>query len=224
MAQQAKKIAVILSGCGVFDGSEIHESVITLLSLDMAEAEAVCYAPNIPHRHVINHGTKEESKGEIRNVLTEAARIARGKIQDLSKAKVAELDGAVFPGGFGAVKNLSSFSVDGARCSVDKSVVKFIEGMHKAGKPMAFLCIAPAICAKVLGAKGVSVTIGNDTATAKVIEELGAKHVECKVNEIHVDKVNKIVSTPSYMYADASVSKVAEGINKCIQTLIKLTV
>ena len=219
---QTKKIAVILSGCGVYDGSEIHEAVLTLLALNRAGVETQCYAPNIPQHHVINHLNGEVVEGEIRNVLTESARIARGKIQDLAKCKVASIDGAIFPGGYGAAKNLSDFAVEGVRCEVDPSVVKFVKALHEAKKPMAFLCISPVIAAKLLGSAKVQLTIGNDPATSKAIEEMGAKHVVREVKDILVDDANRIVSTPAYMY-DAPIVSVAEGIEKCVHALLQLT-
>ena len=218
---QTKKIAVILSGCGVHDGSEIQESVLTLLALNRAGAEAHCYAPNIPQHEVINHLNGEVVEDEVRNVLTESARIARGKIQDLAKCKVASIDGAIFPGGYGAVKNLSDFAVEGARCEIDPTVAKFVKALHDAKKPMAFLCIAPVIVAKLLGSKGIQLTIGDDPATAKAIGELGGKHVVQGVKEVLVDESHRIVSSPAYMY-DASISQVAEGIEKCVTALLKL--
>lgn len=220
---QTKKIAVILSGCGVYDGSEIHETVLTLLALNRAGVEVQCYAPNIPQHHVINHLNGEVVEGEIRNVLTESARLARGKIQDLAKCKAATIDGAIFPGGYGAAKNLSDFAWEGARCEIDPAVAKFVKAMHDAKKPMAFFCISPVIAAKLLGSSGVQLTIGNDPATSKGIEELGAKHVVRDVKEVLVDETNRIVSTPAYMY-DAPIAHVAEGIDKCVAALLKLIV
>ncbi|MEZ5404698.1 MAG: isoprenoid biosynthesis glyoxalase ElbB [Verrucomicrobiia bacterium] len=218
---QTKKIAVILSGCGVYDGSEIHEAVLTLLALSRAGAEVFCFAPNIPQHHVVNHLSGEVVEDEVRNVLTEAARIARGKIQDVAKCKVSEIDGVIFPGGYGAAKNLCDFAVEGVRCEVDPNVVKLIRGLHEAKKPMAFLCISPVIAAKVLGSAGVQLTIGNDPATKKAIEEMDAKHVVKDVKDVLVDDVNRIVSTPAYMY-DASIAQVAEGIEKCMAVVLKL--
>ncbi len=218
---QTKKIAVVLSGCGVFDGSEIHEAVLTLLSLDMHGAKIIFLAPNIPQKHVVNHANGEECKGEIRNVLTEASRIARGPVADLAKAKVKDYDAAIFPGGFGAVKNLCSFASDGARCDVNPAVAKFIEAMHAAGKPMGFACISPVLAAKVLGSSQVTVTVGCDKGTAAAIVEMGAKHVDTAGDKICVDTENKVVSTPAYM-CEQPISKVARGIDEMVTAVIKL--
>ena len=146
-----KKIGVVLSGCGVFDGAEIHESVITLLAIDRAGAQAVCMAPNVDQMHVINHLTGEEAQGESRNVLVEAARIARGEIKDISTVKADDIDALVFPGGFGAAKNLSSFAVNGENCNVNPEVMRLVKEFAAKQKPQAALCIAPAMMATQLG-------------------------------------------------------------------------
>ena len=216
-----KRIGVVLSGCGVFDGAEIHESVLCLLAIAEAGAEAVCLAPNIPQMHVVNHATGEVAEGEWRNVLVEAARIARGKIEVLDKADIDTLDAAVFPRGYGAAKNLCTFAVDGPKGAIDESVEKFVKAMHEAGKPLGFACISPTVAAKALGSEGPELTIGNDADVAAGLEELGAKHHEHPVTEIHVDAAHKIVSTPAYMY-DASIDKVAVGIREMVRQVIDM--
>jgi len=216
------KVGVVLSGCGVFDGAEIHESVLTLLALDRAGAEAVCLAPDIDQMHVMNHLIGEEVKGERRNVLVESARIARGRIRDLAGVKADELDALIFPGGFGAAKNLSTFAVEGADCTVHPDVERLAKAMHAAGKPLGFICIAPAMAAKIFeGAGPLTLTIGNDADTAGAIEQMGQKHQRCAVSEIAVDKKNKIVSTPAYMLGER-ISEVAEGIEKLVASVLKL--
>jgi enhancing lycopene biosynthesis protein 2 len=217
----AKKIGVVLSGCGVMDGSEIHESVLTLLAVDRAGAEAVCMAPNIKQYHVIDHLTGEESKGEARNVLTESARIARGKIRDVASVKASELDALVFPGGYGAAKNLSDYAFKGSECSVNPDVARLAREMHAARKPIGVICIAPVIAAKVFGSEHPQITIGTDKNTAKDIEKMGAKHIACPVAECVVDKERKLVSTPAYMLA-RSLKGAAEGIEKLVRAVIAL--
>lgn len=214
-----KRIGVVLSGCGVFDGAEIHEAVLTLLAIAEAGAEAVCFAPDIAQLHVVNHATGQPAEGETRNVLVEAARIARGKITPLDQADVSALDAAVFPGGFGAAKNLCTFAVDGPAASIDSSVESFVNAMHSAGKPLGFACIAPAVAAKALGSEAPELTIGNDPATAAGLEKLGAKHIDHPVTEIHVDAAKRIVTTPAYMY-DAPIDQVAVGIRKMVNEVI----
>ena len=218
-----KKIGVVLSGCGVYDGAEIHESVITLLAIDRAGAQAVCMAPNVDQMHVVNHLTGEESAGEKRNVLVEAARIARGEIKDISTVKADDIDALVFPGGFGAAKNLSSFAVKGENCDVHPEVVRLVKEFAAKQKPQAVLCIAPAMMAKIYedAPKKPVLTIGNDKETSGKIEIMGSRHQDCAANDFVLDAENKIVSTPAYMLGK-NISEVAEGIEKTINELIKL--
>lgn len=217
----AKKIGVVLSGCGVYDGAEIHEAVITLLALDRAGAQAVCMAPNVAQMHVIDHTKGEPAAGESRNVLVEASRIARGKIKDMAAVKASDLDAIIFPGGFGAAKNLCTFAVDGADCSVNPEVERLMREMFTAKKPIGVICIAPAIAAKVLGREGVRVTIGNDRDTAGAINKTGARHVECSVFDIVVDEQHKVVSTPAYMCA-RSIKEAAAGIEKLVEKVLSM--
>lgn len=216
----AKRIGVVLSGCGVFDGSEIHEAVLSLLALARRGYEVVCLAPNIPQAHVFNHGKGAEAEGETRNVLDEAARIARGKITNIATVSAADFDALFFPGGFGAAKNLSSFAFDGPGMKVHSAVETLIRAMHAAGKPMGFVCIAPAIAAKVLSS-GVELTIGNDTATGQALEAMGATHVQKPVSEAHIDPTHKVVSAPAYMY-DATILEVEASINAAVAGLAEL--
>jgi enhancing lycopene biosynthesis protein 2 len=215
-----KKIGVVLSGCGVFDGSEIHEATFTLLAIDRAGCQAVCMAPDVGFP-VTNHLTKEAS-GESRNILTESARIARGDIVDIAGVTAADLDAIVFPGGFGAAKNLCDFAMKGAAASINPEVARLLREMAAASKPIGAICIAPVVIAAVLGKQlAATVTIGNDSGTAAEIEKTGAKHEECPVHEIVVDRNNKIVSTPAYMLA-TRISQVADGIGRCVKEVVKL--
>lgn len=215
-----KKVAVILSGCGVYDGAEIHESVITLLRLDQRGAQAQCFAPNIAQMHVINHLTGEEMP-ESRNVLVESARIARGEVKDIREANVEDFDALIVPGGFGAAKNLSDFAVKGAECTVQPDVLALAEAFAEASKPVGLMCISPAMAAKIYG-PGVICTIGNDADTAAAVDKMGATHQECDVSDIVEDKARKLVSTPAYMLAQ-SISEAASGINKMVDRVLELT-
>lgn len=216
------KVGVVLSGCGVFDGAEIHESVLTLLALDRAGAEVVCMAPDVEQMHVVNHLTGEPVAGETRNVLVESARIARGEIRDIAGVQAGQLDALIFPGGFGAAKNLCTFAVEGTGCTVHPEVARLVKEMHRAGKPLGFICIAPAMAAKIFeGAGPITLTIGHDADTAKAIEQLGQKHQLCSVKEFAVDEKNKIVSTPAYMLGQR-IPEVAEGIEKLVDAVLKL--
>ncbi|PYG97756.1 isoprenoid biosynthesis protein ElbB [Arthrobacter stackebrandtii] len=209
-----KKVAVILSGCGVYDGAEIHESVITLLRLDQRGAQVQCFAPNIAQMHVINHLTGEEMP-ESRNVLVESARIARGEVKDIREAKL------IVPGGFGAAKNLSNFAVEGANCSVNPDVLALAEAFADACKPVGLICISPALAAKIYG-PGVVCTIGSDADTAAAVEKMGGTHEACDVHDIVEDTQRKLVTTPAYMEAK-SISEAAGGIYKLVDRVLELT-
>jgi enhancing lycopene biosynthesis protein 2 len=215
-----KKVAVILSGCGVYDGAEIQESVLTLLRLDQRGAEVKCFAPDIAQHHVINHLNGEEMT-ESRNVLIESARITRGVIEDIREADITEFDALIIPGGFGAAKNLSNFAVEGSGCKVQAEVLAMAEAFAEAGKPIGLICVSPALAAKIYG-PGVICTIGNDAETAAKITKMGGQHQECEVTDIVEDKARKLVSTPAYMVAK-SISEAASGINKLVDRVLELT-
>ncbi|MEH6822917.1 MAG: isoprenoid biosynthesis glyoxalase ElbB [Motiliproteus sp.] len=216
-----KQIAVILSGCGVFDGSEIYESVMTLYQIEQQGAKYHCLAPNIAQRHVVNHLTGEEAAGDSRNVLEEAARLARGEIKDLSLADPQDYDALIIPGGFGAAKNLSDFAVAGTDCEVNPQVLAFTRAMHQAGKPVGLICIAPTMAPRLFG-QDVLCTIGTDADTATAIEAMGGKHQSCSVRDVVIDPQRKLVTTPAYMLA-GSISEAAEGITKLVTQVLRLS-
>lgn len=216
-----KKVAVLLSGCGVFDGSEIYETTFTLLALEEGDAEATCCAPDTKQAHVIDHRSGEEMEGEARSVLTEAARLARGEIRDAAEVQAADFDALVLPGGYGAAKNLCDFGFKGPDCSVHPEVSRLLREFHGAGKPLGLICIAPAAGAAVLGSQGVRLTIGNDPDTAAGLEKLGATHEECPVDEIVVDEANRVVSTPAYMLGP-TMGKVKAGIDKLVAKVLEM--
>ncbi len=216
----SKKVGVMLSGCGVFDGSEIHEAVLTLLALDKAGAEIVCMAPDMDQVHVINHLTQEQVK-EKRNVLVESARIARGKIKNLKDVKASDLDALIMPGGTGAAKNLSTFAIQGTDAQVNPEVKRLLNEMVSAGKPVGAICIAPATLTKALSDKKPQVTIGNDLNTAQAIEKMGGGHKNCTVDMIHVDENNKIVTTPAYMLGPG-IKDIAVGIEKLVNKVVSM--
>lgn len=214
------KVAVVLAGCGVYDGAEINEAVLTLLSLEQQGASYQCFAPDIEQLHVINHLTGEPEPGERRNVLVEAARIARGNIKELAEADVADFDALLVPGGFGAAKNLCNFAVAGAAMEVLPQFLQLAQAFHKAGKPIGLVCIAPVMAAAICGA-GTQCTIGSDAETAAAIETMGAEHLACPVSEARVDTANKLVTTPAYMLA-GSVSEAYSGISECVKEVLAL--
>ncbi len=210
------KVGVILSGCGVFDGSELHEAAATLIALAQHGIEYQCMAPDREF-DVIDHRTQEPT-GEKRNVLTESARIARGEIVDIKEVNGEEYDAFFLPGGFGAAKNLCTFAMKGAECEVDTQVERVLNEANDAGKPIGFICIAPALGAKVFGSRGVKVTIGHDAGTAAVVSQTGATHIEADAEQIVVDEDHNIVSTPAYMEAQ-NPAQVFAGISALVENI-----
>lgn len=211
-----KKFAVILSGCGVYDGAEIHEATLSLYAIVKQGASYEMFAPDIPQHHVINHLTGKEM-AETRNVLVESARIARGRIKPLAEFNPSHFDALLLPGGFGAAKNLSSFAFDGPDCTVNPDVEKALRGMHQAGKPIGALCIAPVLLAKVLG--NVKLTIGRDSGTAQAVGKLGAKHETTTHGQVVIDEKNKVFTTPCYML-DANIAQIGEGAENIVREII----
>jgi enhancing lycopene biosynthesis protein 2 len=216
-----KRVGVLLSGCGVMDGSEIHEATLTLYFLDRQGAEIICMAPNKNQYEVMNHlsGARTE---ETRNIMTEAARIARGKIRDVKTVMVEDVDAIIIPGGLGAAKNLCTYAIDGADCKVDEDVAGLLKELQRAQKPIGALCIAPSVIASLFGAElAPEITIGMDPATAEKMEKMGARHKKAKVDEIVVDAKNRIVTTPCYMLAQ-SIKEVGEGVEKLVGKIMEM--
>lgn len=214
-----KPVAVILSGCGVFDGSEIYETVLTLLALDKAGVAYQCLAPQLPFV-VVDHTTHQATQ-EKRDVYTEAARLARGNIKPLASAKADDYSAMIFPGGFGAAKNLSDFAEKGAQCTVNADVLTFAKAMATQQKPAGFICIAPTLISAIYG-PGVKLTIGNDEKTASVLTAMGAVHQECPVTECVVDAQHKVITTPAYMLAH-SISQANTGIEQLVKKVLALS-
>ncbi|PID73445.1 MAG: isoprenoid biosynthesis protein ElbB [Desulfobacterales bacterium] len=215
----AVKIGVLLSGCGVFDGSELHEAVLTLLFLQQNGAQIYCIAPDMEFE-VVDHRTQSPT-GEKRNVLTESARIARGEIQDLATVSASDFDGLILPGGFGAAKNLSNFALKGPEADVHPEVKRILTETVDAGKPVGAVCIAPATVAAALADRKPEVTIGTDAGTAAAIEKTGAVHADCPVDEIRVDSHTGIVSTPAYMLGPG-IADIAVGIEKLVREVVRM--
>ena len=224
------RVAVVLSGCGYLDGSEVHEAVLLLLALDRAGVTVDCYAPDKPQRAVVEHApTGKAVSGATapaaRNVLQESARIARGKVQSLAQLDVAQYDALAFPGGYGAAQNLCDFAlrnvVQHEPVEVDAECLRVVRAAHAARIPLLALCIAPALVASALSGTALRLTIGNDAATAAALEALGATHVPCQVHECCVDTQHRIVSAPAYMY-NASIAQVARGIDSAVFELLRL--
>jgi len=210
-------IGVLLSGCGVLDGSEIHEATLALYFLDKAGAKVVCMAPEMPFT-AVDHTTKAPGKMH-RNARTEAARIARGEIADVAGVRAEDLDGLILPGGMGAVKNLCDFATKGAKGTVFPPVAALITALHAAGKPIGAICIAPTVLALTLGSFHPELTIGDDPGTAQALEATGARHVVRAVDEIQVDAANNLVSTPAYMLGPG-IADIAQGIEKLVAAVL----
>lgn len=222
----AKRVAVVLAGCGVFDGSEIHEASAVLVHLSRGGASVKMFAPNIDQMHVVDH-LKGSPTEEKRNVLVESARLARGEIQDLSKLSVEDHDAIIFPGGFGVAKNLCTWAVQGKDCSVNEEVKATLQAFHSKGKPIGLCCISPVLAAKVFPGCEVTVGLENDekypgtTATAEAINQLGCKHVSKSVSESHVDEKNKVVTTCAFI-CNAPLHEIHDGIGAMVQDVLRL--
>jgi len=216
----SKQVAVILSGCGAFDGAEIYETTLTLLRLDQLGIGYRCFAPDIEQHHVIDHRSGEVAEGEARNVLTESARLARGEISPLSELAAEDFDAVVLPGGFGAAKNLSSFAEAGADMEVLDELREAVAGFFEARKPIGLMCIAPVMVPKLLG-NGIAVTIGHDPGVSGAISAMGGLHRSCGADEIVVDFENRVVTTPAYMLA-TRISEAATGIFKLVDRIDEL--
>lgn len=214
------RVLVVLSGAGYLDGAEITEAVVSLLSLGRAGARVQVTAPDKLQAHVVNHLTGEVQEDEQRNVMIEAARIARGQVIPLSQAGHEGFDALFMPGGYGAAKNLSSFAFEGPNASVDPDLARLLQGFHGAGKPIGAVCISPAVL--VLGLGKGTVTIGDDAGTAEAIEAMGGSHCACPVTEITVDRENKVVTAPAYMYGSAAIQDVAAGIERAVSATLEL--
>lgn len=211
-----KKFAVILAGCGVYDGAEIHEATLAMLAIKQAGADYQCFAPDIDQHHVINHLTGQEMP-EKRNVLIESARIARGNIKNLSEFKAEEFDVLFFPGGFGAAKNLSTVAFDGPDAKVNPEVEAAVKSMHALKKPIGAMCISPVFIAKILG--DINVTIGTDEGTIKAIEAIGATHIQTDHGDVVCDSENKVFTTPCYML-DATITDIWDGAYNIVEAIM----
>lgn len=216
----SKKVAIILSGCGVFDGAEINETVLTALSLDQQGAKVEFFAPDIQQAAVINHQTGKEMDEE-RNVLVESGRITRGKSRDVRELKAADFDAVILPGGFGVASNLSDLSSKDTQSTIEEDTLQAILQFKDAKKPVGLICIAPALSAKIFGA-GVRCTIGTDVDTAELIRQMGAEHEDTAVDGIVVDEEHRLVTTPAYMLTE-SLSEASVGINKLVKQVLAMT-
>lgn len=215
----SKNVAVVLSGCGVFDGAEIYETVLTLLALEEAGAKVSVFAPDMEQHHVLDH-TKGEPMEQTRNVLQEASRIVRGDISALSDAKADNFDALILPGGFGVAKNLSDFAFNGADLTVNPELKVLARTFKEQQKPVGLMCIAPVLTAAIFG-EGATCTVGGDKDVSDAINATGAKAVACPVDDIVVDETNKLVTTPAYMLAE-KITDAKKGIDKLVAKVLQL--
>ena len=220
-----KRVAVILSGAGVFDGSEIHEATAVLLALDRAGARVTVAAPGGPQLHVVDHLRREPAAGETRDMRVESSRLARGPVAEVKDLRVGDFDAVILPGGFGVAKNLCTFATEGAACSVEPATAAFLVAMHDADKAVGAACIAPVLVARVLGARRTAtpllLTIGDDPATAAAVEAMGARHVPATAGDVVVDGPNRVATTPAYMVA-GRISEVFDGIGRLVDEVLAL--
>jgi enhancing lycopene biosynthesis protein 2 len=215
-----RKIGMVLSGCGAYDGSEIQEVVLALLAFDRRGVEVVACAPDAPQLHVVDHLTGRVDPAGVRNVLVESARLTRGAIRDVAGVTANEIDGLFLPGGYGSAKNLCGIAVNGTDRTVEPEVARLIRDVHAQGKPIAAICIAPALLALVLGGESAELTIGTDRDTAAAIEVMGARLVPCpEAVETRIDRVRLLVTTPGHMLA-CRTSEMAEGIDRAVKALL----
>ena len=213
-----KKFAIVLAGCGVFDGAEIHEATLTMLAIKKLGADYEIFAPDVFQHHVINHMTGKEMP-EKRNVLVESARIARGNIKSLSHFRADAFDAILLPGGFGVAKNLCTWAFEGDNCRVNPEVEKALKEMYAAGKPIGALCIAPIILGKLF--PGTNITTGDDDASAGFIKKMGSDYTKATHGEVITDKSRKIFTAPCYML-DADIVQIAEGTENIVREMLKV--
>lgn len=220
----AKRVGVVLSGCGHRDGTEISEAVLALAALDRAGAEIICAAPDVAQAAIVNHQTGEVTAAKPkRSVLVEAARISRGHIRPLSGLDIRDVDALLFPGGEGVGQNLSNWAEKGEICEVNADVARLLRASLGARKPMAFICLAPILAARILGpVSGVRITLGpRGTTAAKHAAVMGADVRPCPVDDVVIDTKSRVVTTPAYMYEDARLGQVAFAIEKLVRQLLR---
>jgi len=217
-----KQFAIVLAGCGVFDGAEIHEAVITMLNIKQAGCKYYCFTPARNQYHVVDHLTEEPVAGENRNILIESARIARGEIKKLEEYTPSDFDGLLLPGGFGVAKNFFSYAIDGIKCNIQDDIKAVIINTHKLGKPIGAMCISPLLLVRAFQGTDIKpiVTLGNDPTLIKAVEYMGGVHKICNADNICVDEKNKLATTPAYTLAN-DIAEAAAGIEKLINKMIE---
>jgi enhancing lycopene biosynthesis protein 2 len=215
------KVGVVLSGCGVEDGSEIYEAVLTILALEKGGAHVLAIAPDIEQAHVVNHYTGEEARSETRSVLAESARIVRGKIVAAGEVSAHELDGLILVGGYGVTKNLSSYAADAEGATLNTDIERLIREMNGLGKPIGAMCAAAYLVALTLRDKQPTLTVGTDGSASLALTRIGVNHTLTQVDEVCIDSHNKLVSTAAFLSAQ-SVSEAEPGITKLVNQVLEM--
>ncbi len=213
-----KKFAIILAGCGVKDGSEIHEAVMSMYAVMKNGAEYHIFAPDIAQHHVVNHFTGAEMH-ETRNVLFESARIARGMIKPLSDLEMRDFDALLFPGGFGVAKNLCTYAFKGAACTVNQEIARVIKEAVSLSKAVGALCISPVLLAGIID--DVTITVGPDEGDAQNVKAMGAHHIVTKPGEVIIDEKHRLFSTPCYQLP-STIVQIAEGADNIVKAMLKV--
>jgi len=220
-------VAVVLSGCGVMDGAEVTEAVGLIVSLSQAGFGMAFYAPDRFQANVIDH-YRGVAAGESRNILSEAARIARGNIKPLSAIRPEAHCAIVFPGCFGAAKNLCNFAEAGGRANLYEDVQAALSPFVEERKPIVALCAAPLVLgliARNCGISGSRITFGGYAEGKAMVDALGVwgqTHVEMPVDGACVDEGHRFVSVPAYMYGGATPAQVFAGCQAAVAALKQL--
>ena len=213
------KVALILAGCGYLDGSEIQETVLTILALEQLGVQWQGLALNKNQTHIVNHTNQTVQKEQQRNMIEESARITRGNIIDIEEADTDDYDAIIFPGGFGVAKNIFNFALVGDDTyKIDETLLKFTRAFYLANKPAGFICISPLIV-PLIYPKNTNITIGTDEDITNIVEKKGVKHIAKASMEICVDESSKVVTTPAYMNAK-NIVEVQQGIYKLVEKVI----
>ena len=224
------KFAMILSGCGGMDGSEVHEAVSLMIAVKQLGCKYTCFALNEPQKYVINvnHdiGTQQQTS-ETRNMLLEAGRLNHGLIHDLKKLNVSQFDGLVLPGGYGTGTSLSNFiECDGQTCKknidyiVKDEIKDVIQEFNKQKKPIFAGCMAPILVNGSL--TGVTIMTDIGLYTKEIIEKHKNSYKVCNAGEVCVDFENKIVTVPFYMTPKVEIDTIFDESIKGISELIKM--
>lgn len=226
------KIGILLSGCGVYDGSEIQEAVLAMLAVKEAGHDYVCISVDKPQHHVINHLTGE-AMPEERNMMIESARIARGAVQSIRDVHPADIDAVILPGGFGAAKNFTTWAFKGPEADILPEVKLFLVNMSNVGKPICALCVSPVVVAKALEGSAIhpSLTLGTQAekspydiaAFSAGLRKTGAEVYEKGILELNIDTENRIVSAPCYML-ETDILAVRNNIKAAVEATLVLCV